>query len=186
MAKQYDSISDKHAAFIIRQQIFFVATAAAEGRINLSPKGMDSLRISAPNQVFWLNLTGSGNETAAHLLENPRMTLMFCAFEGEPKILRLYGQARVYHQGSDGWDQHIRPVSPALHGQRRPDPLVMDVDLVQTSCGFACAASMTLSGSGMSSKVGRRRRARRGSATTGGSAMYSASMANPPGIIGGG
>ncbi len=134
MAKQYDSISDKHAAFIIRQQIFFVATAAAEGWINLSPKGMDSLRISAPNQVVWLNLTGSGNETAAHLLENPRMTLMFCAFEGEPKILRLYGQARVYHQGSDGWDQHIGRF-PSLPGARQI--VVMDVDLVQTSCGFA-------------------------------------------------
>ncbi len=133
MGKQYDSINDKLVDFIIRQQIFFVATATADGRINLSPKGMDSLRVVSPNQVVWLNLTGSGNETAAHLLESDRMTLMFCAFDADPKILRLYGRAAVHHEGSAEWDAHIGRF-PSLPGARQI--VVMDVDLAQTSCGF--------------------------------------------------
>ncbi|RDH92273.1 MAG: pyridoxamine 5'-phosphate oxidase family protein [endosymbiont of Seepiophila jonesi] len=133
MGKRYDSINDKLVDFIIRQQIFFVATAAVDGRINLSPKGMDSLRVVSPNQVVWLNLTGSGNETAAHLLESDRMTLMFCAFDADPKILRLYGQAAVHHEGSAEWDAHIGRF-PGLPGARQI--VVMDVDLAQTSCGF--------------------------------------------------
>lgn len=132
MGKRYDAINDKLADFIIHQQIFFVATAA-DGRINLSPKGLDSLRITSPNQVIWLNLTGSGNETAAHLLENDRMTLMFCAFEGEPKILRLYGHASIYHENTPEWKAHIGRF-PGLPGVRQI--VVMDVDLLQTSCGF--------------------------------------------------
>ncbi|MBA1443760.1 MAG: pyridoxamine 5'-phosphate oxidase family protein [Chromatiales bacterium] len=133
MGKQYDSINDKLVDFIIRQQIFFVATATVDGRINLSPKGMDSLRVVSPNQVVWLNLTGSGNETAAHLLESDRMTLMFCAFDADPKILRLYGHAAVHHEGSAAWDAHIGRF-PSLPGARQI--AVMEVDLVQTSCGF--------------------------------------------------
>jgi hypothetical protein len=133
MGKQYLSINEKLTDFIIRQQIFFVATAAADGRINLSPKGMDSLRIVSPNQVVWLNLTGSGNETAAHLLENDRMTLMFCAFEGDPKILRLYGHARCHYPDTEQWEAHIGRF-PSLPGARQI--IVMDVDLVATSCGF--------------------------------------------------
>ena len=133
MGKTYDQITDKHTQFIIRQQLFFVATAVAEGRINLSPKGLDSLRIVNPNQVVWLNLTGSGNETAAHLLEDGRMTLMFCAFEGEPKILRLYGHATSHHEGSEAWDAHIGRF-PRLPGARQV--IVMDVEQVASSCGF--------------------------------------------------
>ena len=133
MGKRYDAIEDRQADFIIHQQVFFVATAATDGRINLSPKGMDSLRITGPNQVVWLNLTGSGNETAAHLLENDRMTLMFCSFTNEPKILRLYGHARIFHPGSREWDGHIGRF-PILPGARQV--VVMAVDLVQTSCGF--------------------------------------------------
>ena len=133
MGKQYLSLNEKLTDFIIRQQIFFVATAAADGRINLSPKGMDSLRIVTPNQVVWLNLTGSGNETAAHLLENDRMTLMFCAFEGDPKILRLYGHARCHYPDSPEWEAHIGRF-PSLPGARQI--IVVDLDLVATSCGF--------------------------------------------------
>ena len=133
MGKQYPSINEKLTDFIIHQQIFFIATAATDGSINLSPKGMDSLRITSPNQIVWLNLTGSGNETAAHLLENDRMTLMFCAFEGEPKILRLFGHARCYHSNTSEWSAHIGRF-PSLPGARQI--IVMDVDLVQTSCGF--------------------------------------------------
>ncbi|MEJ2693956.1 MAG: pyridoxamine 5'-phosphate oxidase family protein [Candidatus Thiodiazotropha sp.] len=133
MGKIYDRITDKHTQFIIRQQLFFVATATAEGRINLSPKGLDSLRILTPNQVVWLNLTGSGNETAAHLLEDGRMTLMFCAFEGESKVLRLYGRARSHQEGSETWEAHIGRF-PRLPGARQV--IVMEVEQVASSCGF--------------------------------------------------
>jgi len=81
-------------AFIEKQHLFFVATADATGRVNVSPKGMDTLRIRDDNRIVWLNLSGSGNETAAHVQATGRMTLMFCAFEGSPQILRVYGQSR--------------------------------------------------------------------------------------------
>ena len=133
MGKTYDSISDKHADFIIRQEMFFVATATAESRINVSPKGLDSLRIIEPGKVVWLNLTGSGNETAAHLMEDGRMTLMFCAFEGDPKVLRVYGRATSHREGSEEWDAHIGRF-PGFAGARQI--IVMDVEQVASSCGF--------------------------------------------------
>jgi hypothetical protein len=133
MGKVYDYITDKHADFVIRQQLFFVATATADSRVNVSPKGLDSLRIAGPNQVVWPNLTGSGNETAAHLLEDGRMTLMFCAFEGEPKILRLYGQATSHREGSEAWEAHIGRF-PRLPGARQI--ILMEVEQVASSCGF--------------------------------------------------
>lgn len=134
MAKKYDHISVDIQQFIKAQHLFFVSTAPIEGKINLSPKGMDSLRVISPNRIVWLNLTGSGNETAAHLQENDRMTIMFCAFEGKPLILRLYGYAKIYHTGDKEWDEHF-PRFPAWPGARQI--VVMDVDMVQTSCGFA-------------------------------------------------
>jgi hypothetical protein len=133
MGKVYDKITDKHAEFILRQQLFFVATASEGSRINVSPKGLDSLRIVDTNQVVWLNLTGSGNETATHLLEDGRMTLMFCAFEGEPKILRLYGHAASHQEGSEVWEAHIGRF-PRLPGARQI--VIMDVEQVASSCGF--------------------------------------------------
>ncbi|MFQ5507852.1 MAG: pyridoxamine 5'-phosphate oxidase family protein [Leptospirillia bacterium] len=132
MGKQYDRISERHKAFIAGQHIFFVATAA-NGRVNLSPKGLDSLRVVGDNRVLWLNLTGSGNETAAHLLQNDRMTLMFCAFSGDPLILRLYGTARAVHPGDGQWEA-LAAHFPDIPGARQV--LDMHVDLVQTSCGF--------------------------------------------------
>ena len=97
MATQLESITTDLKSFIENQKIFFVGTAANEGRLNISPKGMDSFRIINANKIVWLNLTGSGNETAAHLLKNKRMTIMFCSFEKKPLILRLYGLANIYH-----------------------------------------------------------------------------------------
>ncbi|MCW8826128.1 MAG: pyridoxamine 5'-phosphate oxidase family protein, partial [Gammaproteobacteria bacterium] len=132
MAQRFDEISENLQQFIEKQKIFFVATAAADGRVNLSPKGMDSLRVLDKNRVLWLNVTGSGNETAAHLLENSRMTLMFCAFEDKPLILRLYGEARAIHSGDDDWQQNLSLFAP-LPGARQIYEL--SVDLVQTSCG---------------------------------------------------
>ena len=111
-----------------------VGTAALDGRVNVSPKGMDTLRVLDANRIVWLNVTGSGNETAAHLQESPRMTLMFCAFEGPPVILRLYGTAIVIHQGDAAWRELVA-LFPPLPGARQ----IFDVtlDLVQTSCGMA-------------------------------------------------
>ncbi|MET0084565.1 MAG: pyridoxamine 5'-phosphate oxidase family protein [Sedimenticola sp.] len=134
MAKRYPSISEAHQQFIERQKLFFVATSMPEGRLNLSPKGMDTLRVTGPNRVVWMNLTGSGNETAAHLRHDPRITLMFCAFEGDPMILRLYGEAHAVHAGDDDWDG-LAGLFPAMTGARQF--IEVDVDLVQSSCGSA-------------------------------------------------
>jgi len=134
MAKQYDAISDELKSFIKNQKVYFVGTAATEGRVNVSPKGMDSLRVMGPNRVIWLNLTGSGNESAAHLLEVPRMTIMFCAFEGRPMILRLYGKAKAIHERDELWNELIGEFGDNVGARQIFD---LDVELVQTSCGFA-------------------------------------------------
>jgi len=133
MGKRYSEIPDKLSRFIESQKIFFVATAASDGRVNVSPKGMDSLRILNSKRVIWLNVTGSGNETSAHIQESPRMTIMFSAFEGAPMILRLYGNARVIHQGDSEWDTLNKYFTP-LPGMRQIFDL--EIDLVQTSCGM--------------------------------------------------
>ena len=134
MAKKYTHINEKHQQFIKQQKIFFVGTAASGGKVSVSPKGMDTLRIRDENIVLWLNFTGSGNETAAHLLENDRMTIMFCAFEGNPLILRLYGHARTFHPRDSNWNE-LLTLFPITFGVRQI--IELDVDLVQTSCGDA-------------------------------------------------
>ncbi|MEM7170924.1 MAG: pyridoxamine 5'-phosphate oxidase family protein [Pseudomonadota bacterium] len=125
-------LSDKHCRFIEAQPLFFVATAAREGRVNLSPKGMNTLRIMDKRRILWLNLTGSGNETAAHLRELPRMTMMFCAFEGDPLILRVYGSAKVLHPRDEAWSTQLS-LFPPIAGSRQVFDL--SIDMVQTSCG---------------------------------------------------
>lgn len=136
MAKQYPALRPKHVDFIGRQKIFFTATAAPTGRVNVSPRGTDAFRVLDEAQVCYLDRTGSGNETAAHLLANGRMTIMFCAFEGGPLILRLYGQGRVDPVDTDGYrrllDRHFDGDAP--RGARQI--VSLDIDLVQTSCGF--------------------------------------------------
>jgi hypothetical protein len=134
MGKVLDSISDELRAFIEAQHVFFVATAPREsGHVNVSPKGMDTFRVLGSSRVAYLDLTGSGNETAAHLLQNGRITFMFCAFEGKPLILRLYGRGRAVRPGSREWEE-LSPLFPALPGVRQL--VVADVSRVQTSCGF--------------------------------------------------
>jgi hypothetical protein len=135
MGNAFDAISPEHRAFIEAQHAFFVATAplSRDGHVNLSPKGMDTFRVLGPSRVAYLDLTGSGNETAAHLLENGRVTFMFCAFEGKPKTLRLYGVGRVASPGSTEWTE-LSPLFPALPGARQV--ILADVTRVQTSCGF--------------------------------------------------
>ncbi|MGY6214489.1 pyridoxamine 5'-phosphate oxidase family protein [Methylolobus aquaticus] len=134
MGQQYTELSDRHIEFIREQKIFFVGTATADSRVNISPKGMDSFRVLGSRRVAWLNVTGSGNETAAHVQVAPRMTIMFCAFEGQPVILRLYGVAKVVHQTDPEWASLFSSFQP-LPGARQ----IFDVtlDLVQTSCGMA-------------------------------------------------
>jgi hypothetical protein len=133
LAKRFSQLNSELIEFISQQKMFFVATAATEGRVNLSPKGMDSLRVLDANTVAWLNLTGSGNETAAHVLEDGRMTIMFCAFEGRPLILRLYGRAQVYHARDNDWEAYAG-LFKMLPGARQI--FVLSIDLVQTSCGL--------------------------------------------------
>jgi len=134
MGKQLLEITTELKKFIENQKIFFVGTAVREGRVNISPKGMDTFRIINSNRIVWLNLTGSGNETAAHLQLNDRMTIMFCAFEGKPLILRLYGQARIYHERDSEFSSLIN-LFPKIAGTRQL--IEMEVDLIQTSCGFS-------------------------------------------------
>ena len=133
MAKFYDSLDQKLTEFIGEQKIYFTGTAAKDGRVNVSPKGMDSFRVLNDKQVAWLNLTGSGNETAAHLKEVNRITVMFCAFAGKPLILRLYGTAQTIHRQDTDWDKYYS-LFPTDEGAR--NIFVMDIDSVQTSCGF--------------------------------------------------
>jgi predicted pyridoxine 5'-phosphate oxidase superfamily flavin-nucleotide-binding protein len=136
MAKKCPAIEASHGEFIVRQHIFFVGSAASEGRINVSPKDGAALRILSANQVAYLDQTGSGNETAAHVRADGRLTLMFCAFEGAPLILRLYGQGRVLARGSEGYREVL---ASAFGGEERPGArqiVVLDVDLVLTSCGY--------------------------------------------------
>ncbi len=135
MAKFFPTLSPEHGDFIRRQKIYFVASAPARGRVNLSPKGMDTFRILGPGRVGYLDVTGSGNETTAHLAENGRLTFMFCSFEGAPMILRLYARGRAVRPRDADWTQLRPPFGPALPGERQL--VVADIESGQTSCGFA-------------------------------------------------
>ncbi|SNR37720.1 pyridoxamine 5'-phosphate oxidase family protein [Lutibacter flavus] len=134
MGKKLDKLTPELIDFIKNQHIFFVGTAAEQGNVNISPKGVDSFRVLNDNKIVWLNLTGSGNETAAHLIKNDRMTILFCAFEGSPQILRLYGNAKIYHKRDEQFNEYVN-LFPTYTGTRQI--IEMDIDLVQTSCGFA-------------------------------------------------
>ena len=135
MGKIFTELTDAHRSFIAEQKLFFVGSAPDSGRVNLSPKGLDSFRVLNTRRVAYLDLTGSGNETAAHLLENGRITLMFCAFEGAPLILRLYGEGHTVLPRDAEW-QVLRPLfGPFIPGERQLT--VVSVTSVQTSCGFS-------------------------------------------------
>ncbi len=134
MAKFYTSITKRVQQFIDKQKVFFVATAPENGRINLSPKGMDSFRVMNENRVLWLNVTGSGNETAAHLLEKNRITIMFCSFEGAPNILRLYGKGKEIKEIDPNWNEVIS-LFPKTPGTRQIFDIA--IESVQTSCGMS-------------------------------------------------
>jgi hypothetical protein len=135
MGKFFHAIQEHHAAFIRKQKLFFVASAplSSDGHVNLSPKGLDSFRILSANQVAYMDIVGSGNETSAHILENGRITFMFCAFEDAPNILRLYGKAYAVLPGDERWAElsahfTLQPATRQI--------IVADIHKVQTSCGF--------------------------------------------------
>ena len=135
MAKQFARIEPAQRAFIESQNIFFVASAAPKGRVNVSPKGMSALRVLGDNEVAYLDCTGSGSETRAHLLASvdQRLTIMFCSFDGDPMILRLYGRGYSHLRGTRDYEAML-PHFEDMPGARQI--IRLDVDLVQTSCGM--------------------------------------------------
>ena len=134
MSKFYTKITSRLQKFIEAQKIFFIATAPNSGRINLSPKGMDSFKVMNENRVLWLNVTGSGNETAAHLLENKRITIMFCSFEKVPNILRLYGKGKEIKPNDATWNKVISLFSETPGTRQIFD---ITIESAQTSCGMS-------------------------------------------------
>jgi len=135
MGKENEFITDEHREYIELQKLFFVCTApfGSEGHINLSPKGFDCFRVLSPTRVGYLDIIGSGNETSAHLLENGRITFMFCSFDGPPKILRLYGKGYTVLPGDEEWNELSKEftILPATR-----QIIVADIFKVKKSCGF--------------------------------------------------
>jgi Pyridoxamine 5'-phosphate oxidase len=136
MGKVFNTITDEVRAFIAEQQMFFVATAplAEDGHVNVSPKGLDTFRILSSHQVAYLDLTGSGNETSAHIHENGRITFMFCAFKGAANIVRLYGTGRTVLPEHAEWNALAQQFE-LVRGTRQI--IVAEIDRVSTSCGYA-------------------------------------------------
>ena len=134
MAQFFPHLDETLKAFIAEQHMFFVATAPGEGRVNLSPKGMDTFRVLGDSTACYLDLTGSGNETAAHLRDNGRITIMWCSFGGTARIMRIFGRGRVVRPGSGEFERLIG-LFPAIPGVRQI--MVIDIDEAQTSCGYA-------------------------------------------------
>ena len=136
MGKRFPGIDASHRAFILRQRIFFAASAAPGARVNISPRGTDALAILDERTVAYLDKTGSGNETAAHLKADGRLTLMFCAFEGPPNILRLYGRGDVLSRGSPEYREILSGSFAGLEPPGARQIVRLRVDLVLTSCGY--------------------------------------------------
>jgi hypothetical protein len=136
MGKFFNTIQTPHKAFIEKQKMFFVGSAplSTEGHVNLSPKGLDSFRILSNTRVMYMDIIGSGNETSAHILENGRITLMFCAFEGPPLILRLYGKGYTVLPHNAEWPELSKAFKLLLATRQI---IVVNVEMVQTSCGFS-------------------------------------------------
>ena len=133
MGKVYDGITDDLARWLGSQPVFFVATATPDTRVNVSPRGLDTFLVLGPSRVAWLDLTGSGVETIAHLKADGRITLMFCAFDDPPQIIRLHGHGRVHEPGDADFEE-LRPRFPGLPGERA----IIDVavERVASSCGY--------------------------------------------------
>lgn len=134
MANLTNQLSQEDITFIQKQKIFFVSTAPKIGKINISPKGLDdTFKIIDTNKVLWLNYFGSGNETAAHLLEDERMTIMFCSFEGEANILRLYCKAKAIQEKDENWKDYIKYFSVKRAARQ---VFELNIEFVNNSCGM--------------------------------------------------
>jgi hypothetical protein len=136
MARDYPALERHHREFIANQHVFFTASAAAGAHINLSPRSTDMLRVIGDNAVVYLDRTGSGNETAAHIKADGRLTIMLCAFEGPPLILRLYGQGRVVRRGSEEYASLLAAHYASTEPLGARQMIRLDFDLVKTSCGY--------------------------------------------------
>ncbi len=134
MAKFYTELDESLKEFIAKQHIYFNASAPNQGRINISPKGLDTFRILNDRCVAYLDLTGSECETAAHIAENGRLTLMFCSFDKKPLILRLYGKGRVVHMRDPEWEE-LHSHFPSYPGERQI--ILLDIESIMSTCGFA-------------------------------------------------
>jgi len=133
MSNWYKGITPELKQFIAAQKVFFVATAPTKGRINLSPKGMDTFRVLGPQCVIYLDITGSGNETAAHLVDNGRITILFCSFDKTARIARLYGRGRPIHRNDANWHEYLT-MFPSEPGVRQI--MEIDIESAMTSCGY--------------------------------------------------
>lgn len=136
MAKDFPALNTHQREFIARQHMFFTATAAAGTRVNISPRSTDQFRVMGDNAVCYLDRTGSGNETSAHLLADGRMTIMFCAVDGPPLILRLYGRGHVIHRGTAEYDRLLADAFSNTEPLGARQIVWLDFDLVKTSCGY--------------------------------------------------
>lgn len=136
MAKDYPALNQHHRDFIARQHIFFTASAAAGARVNISPRSTDAFRVLGDNAACYLDRTGSGNETAAHMLADGRLTIMFCAFDGPPLILRLYGEGRAIHRGSAEYASLLADYFADEEPLGARQIIALQFDLVKTSCGY--------------------------------------------------
>ncbi|NEQ51811.1 MAG: pyridoxamine 5'-phosphate oxidase family protein [Leptolyngbya sp. SIO3F4] len=134
MAKFTETLSEENIKFIQEQKMFFTGTAPTSGRVNISPKGMDTFRVIDEKTVAYLDLTGSGNETAGHINDNGRLTFMFCSYTQKPLILRLYGRGEVVLPIHSKWEK-LASLFPQLPGARQL--IIMHIDSIQSSCGFA-------------------------------------------------
>jgi hypothetical protein len=133
MSNWYNAVTPELKQFIAAQKVFFVATAPTKGRINLSPKGMDTFRVLSPQRVIYLDITGSGNETAAHLVDNGRITILFCSFDRTARIARLYGLGRPIHRNDANWHEYLTMFAPEP-GVRQI--MEIDIESAMTSCGY--------------------------------------------------
>jgi hypothetical protein len=136
MGDRFPSLTEKHRTFIGRQRIFFAASAAPGARVNISPRGADAFAIIDDHTVAYLDRTGSGNETSAHLKADGRLTIMFCAFDGPPNILRLYGRGEVLRRGAPTYEKLVESAFAGLEPTGARQIVRLDIDLVQTSCGY--------------------------------------------------
>jgi predicted pyridoxine 5'-phosphate oxidase superfamily flavin-nucleotide-binding protein len=136
MADWYPALDPQHIEFIRAQHVFFVATAPGDGYPNLSPKGYDSLEIVGPSELVFVDLPGSGNQTASHVLERGRLTLMFTSFTEKPLILRVYGRGRVLARGSDEFVATRARLRSGMVGPYTRQLIVIEIEKVQTSCGY--------------------------------------------------